>query len=246
MDGALDQMAKQESVVKKQLMMGVIVGSLLMGTAAGAGAGDLNKQIAQREWQGAGVGGVLGGIVGGPPGIIIGLAGGALFGRGEALEDAVQQAQVETKQYQESLAELKFAQRQLENQIERYREIRANRLQAMVDGFSLNIHFRTKSAMLEQRYQQQLDRLADSLRAFPELNIHIDAFADVRGQSGFNHQLTEQRALVVQRQLAARGINGARIHRVPHGEAAADYLPQDPEGMGFDRRVLLYFTLGDV
>ena len=246
--------------MKKQIAVALISSAFMATAAWGQDSMDDLLGTSQQEWQGAGIGGVLGGIAAGPPGIVAGLAFGALFGRHEALEDAVETQQSELQHSQQQLAESQQSlenseyrmrqaegeQLKLQQQLQRHREIRGNRLQASAEGFALNIHFRTESAELEPLYQQQLVQLASSLRAFPELNIHIDAHADLRGIDTFNQSLTEQRTAVVQQQLMGQGIPAARIVTVAHGERAADYPLEDLEGLGFDRRVRLYFSLGDV
>ena len=185
----------------------------------------------------------MGGIIGGPPGIVVGLAGGALFGRHNALEDVLGVSRQQLEDTQQQNAALDSNLSRLETQLQRHQQIRLNRLRAIVDGFSLDVPFRTESDQLEDRYLKQLDRLADSLRAFPELTIQIDAFTDVRGEERFNKRLSEKRALTVQSRLVLQGIESSRIHRIPHGEGSSDYSTQDIEGMAFDRRVRIYFTM---
>nr|WP_281254025.1 OmpA family protein [Solemya velesiana gill symbiont] len=85
--------------------------------------------------------------------------------------------------------------------------------------------------------------MAESLSEFPEFTIHIDAFADQRGGDDFNLSLSSRRAETVARHLQALGVDGARIRKTSHGERAVEYALNDREGLGFERRVLIYFCL---
>jgi len=216
----------------------------------------------EQQWQGMGIGALIGAVVGGPPGAVIGIAGGGLMGRHQGLESDLESAQqqidaladlqleaeTDLKKSRQELASLRQALAQGASTKTRQIEVltiakqqHEARLDAIAQGFVLNIQFRTESADLEPHFQQQLDRAVATLKAFPELTVHVDAYADQRGTASFNKNLTQQRADVVVRRLRTAGIPTSRLHELSLGESRAGYSMQDAEGMDFDRHVLIYF-----
>jgi outer membrane protein OmpA-like peptidoglycan-associated protein len=234
-----------EDKMKKRVLAVSLVAGLVVVPAGQAAESNYLTEVSQSEWRGTGIGAVMGAVFGGPPGFVIGAAGGALFGRSRGLEAGLASAREDLSALQRQLALVEHQHQETEAALRNERRRREQRLDAIVSGFSLNIQFRTESAQLEQRYLQQLDRLAVALQTFPELDIHLDAFADERGSDPFNLALSRRRAEVVARQLQARGISSSRIHKVMHGERSREYDRSDLEGMGFDRRVLITFCRGE-
>ena len=243
----------------KRILLASAFAALLIG-AQSVIAQDLGlARDYEQKWQGMGIGALVGAIVGGPPGLIIGAASGGLFGHQQGLEFELQSAQQQIKSMEvfQSKVVSDLQQRQLE--VTRLQQLLAQgklhqadnfaatqqqyvaRLDAIVQGFLFNIQFRTESAVLEPHFEQQLDRAVATLKAFPELTVHVDAYADRRGTAAFNKTLTQQRVNAVVRRLRAAGVSATRIRQLSLGESRAEYLMQDAEGMGFDRRVLLYF-----
>jgi len=228
--------------MKKMIVVSALTGLMLVSVArASDNDSDYLKDISHQEWQGAGVGAIAGAIIGGPPGFVIGAAGGALFGRNSGLESSLELAQQERVSLEEALRLSGQKEERVAGELELLRQNESIRLDALSESFVLNIHFRTGSAELEPRYPKQLQRLAKMLQRFPELDLHVDAFADLRGTAHFNKALSEQRALVVIRHLMAQGLSSSHIIKVAHGESRTEYLKDDHEGLGFDRRVLVYF-----
>ncbi|MET0104298.1 MAG: OmpA family protein [Sedimenticola sp.] len=204
---------------------------------------DYSGEQRQQEWKGIGGGGLLGAIFGGPPGLILGAAGGALVGHANSLETGLETAREEIGDLKRQLQSSRSSRQQISQKFNKARDDRTRQLEAIVDGFALNVLFRTESSVLEPRYQRQLQKLARSLAMFPELGVHVDAYADRRGTNDFNMSLSAQRADVVARHLQAGGVSVSRIRKNSHGERAVEYPLGDTEGLGFDRRVLIYFCL---
>lgn len=244
----------------RQILLASALAVLLSMGAQSALAQELGEtRDYEQKWQGMGVGALIGAIAGGPPGLIIGAISGGLLGHQQGLESELQgtQRQIKSMEALQSKAASDLQQRQLEitrlqqtltqgelHQAEKFaitQQQHAARLDAIAQGFLLNIQFRTESAVLEPHFEQQLDRAVVTLKAFPELTIHVDAYADRRGTAAFNKALTQQRANVVVHRLHAAGVAAARIRQLSLGESRVEYPMQDLEGLGFDRRVLLYF-----
>ena len=183
-------------------------------------------------------GGVLiGGLLAGPPGMLVGLAGGALIGelenRQQRIDDQAQ-ARIAAEQ---AVAERHQAYKALV-------DTTRSRLSAMEEGFSFCLGFRSESAQVEPQIAHQLASLAQMLKAFPELDLQILAAADRRGEAGYNRDLSRLRAQVVADHLRRAGLPDARIRIRYVGEEAAAYDEDDLEGLSFDRIVKLTLVQG--
>ncbi|EGW55785.1 OmpA/MotB domain protein [endosymbiont of Tevnia jerichonana (vent Tica)] len=188
------------------------------------------------------IGMLLGGILAGPPGIVVGAVGGALvadIGRRDAELQASREALGEA---QRQLQQVSGARSRDLAALERIRGEQHQRLQAVADGFSFCLRFRTDSSELEPRLQPQLDTLAGLLKAFPQLDIEVRASSDRRGSPSYNQQLAQLRAESVVQRLLAAGVDAERIRQQPQGETLAAYAENDLDGMAFDRFVLLSFV----
>ncbi|MES9874053.1 MAG: OmpA family protein [Candidatus Sedimenticola sp. 6PFRAG7] len=229
--------------MKKQWSVIAIAGLLISQSVAASEGDDFLYEVRSKEWKGMGAGSIVGAIVAGPPGLILGAAGGALIGRTHGLAEGVNEVRKEVSALNRELEESRAQHLQLNQLLNQAKMQRRGQLEAIVSGMVLNIQFRTESASLEPYLQHQLKRLARSMSAFPELFIHVDAFADQRGGNAFNLGLSAKRAEVVSRYLQAEGIKAFRIQKIPHGEEGSKYSPADTEGLGYDRRVLIRFCL---
>ena len=184
-------------------------------------------------------GGVLiGGLLAGPPGLVAGMVVGALVGERENSQEKISRQQ----------AELAASQRQAAQRHRAYKELLSttrSQLTAMEEGFTFCLGFRTDSAQVEPHIANQLASLAQMLKAFPELDLQIQAAADQRGSESYNHALSRQRAEIVAEHLRRAGLPESRIRIQYLGESGASYAVQDLEGLGFDRIVRLTLVQGE-
>lgn len=184
-------------------------------------------------------GGVLiGGLLAGPPGMLVGLAGGALAGELNNRQQTIEA---------QGLA-LEASQQQVAQRHQAYKTLLSgtrSRLSAMEEGFAFCLGFRSDSADIEPQIAAQLASLAQMLKAFPELNLQIQAGADRRGDEAYNRSLSRARAEVVAEHLRRAGLPDARIRIHYLGESAAAYAVEDLEGLGFDRIVKLTLVRGE-
>jgi outer membrane protein OmpA-like peptidoglycan-associated protein len=188
---------------------------------------------------------LIGGLLAGPPGMLVGLAGGALVADTQnskqevaALQESLDQTQQERDQAQARIARRHQAYKALMT-------TEQSRLDAMQSGFSLCLGFRTGSADIEPRISNQLTSLAIMLKAFPELKLQVLARADRRGSDNYNQTLSQERADAVAKRLVAAGLPQDRIVIRYIGESGAIYPVEDFEGLGFDRTVQLTLVRGD-
>ena len=67
----------------------------------------------------------------------------------------------------------------------------------------------------------RLAQLAKSLVGMPDIHIHLDGFADTRGNAEYNLALSERRVEFIRDQFVAAGVDPARINVTAHGESTA-------------------------
>ena len=236
--------------MKQKLVASTLITLLAVG-AQPVIAEELGKaKTYKQEWQGMGIGALVGAIAGGPPGFIIGAAGGGLIGRHQGLEGDLHSAEKRitklTSLQQGAETELKVTQQQITELRKNLSQSKSTlktqakalevtnkqyekQLDAIIQGFILNLQFRTESAELEPHFEQQLEQAITIMRAFPELSIHVHAHADHRGTDIFNQSLTQRRANSVVRRLRAAGIRAGRIHK----RSLGDTMPGFPQGSAF-------------
>ncbi len=227
--------------MKKRILVLVLTGIMAQTALAEDQVEPLDKQSLKSTATGV----LIGGILAGPPGMLVGMAGGALVGeieKGElevsALNDKVQKKDDELK-HERSLTAARH------QAMKTMMEGKQSRLDAIQDGFSFCLGFRTDSADIEPKIGDQLTSIATMLQAFPELKLKILAGADKRGSDEYNNLLSEARAQAVADQLIAAGLPESRISIHYVGHANAIYSPNDVEGLSFDRMVQLSLVKGD-
>lgn len=210
------------------------------------------SQTHHRAPVGIGIGALIGGLVAGPPGAIIGAAGGAWF--------ATRADAADTRKKRVAELKLRLANQQeafvaLQNRFARERELQDGHLQQvalqrrksieeqLAHGVSLSVYFRTGSAKLNTDTVPNIQKLAQFLSKFPEIQLHLDAYADRRGSDAYNLNLSRMRDDAVRQALMAAGVPGSRIHQQAHGDSDAKAARGDTDGYAFDRRVSIHLTL---
>jgi sortase system peptidoglycan-associated protein len=200
-----------------------------------------------KDTAGFGIGAILGGLIGGPIGAIAGATGGSWLGSRESdtdrrlqqlqgsLDTSTQhinslQAQIESNRatFEQTLVEEKRAQRQS--------------LLAELGQIRIDLYYTTANARLRSEQEEQLQSLSGLLIAFPELGVHLQGYADSRGSSQSNLQLSEQRLAAVRRLLEAHGVASQRIHLNAWGESRSQTPMTDLEALFYDRRVSIYLS----
>lgn len=224
--------------MKKSLIALMITGVLLQQPLF---AGEQTGQVDTRSLKSTATGVLIGGILAGPPGMLVGLAGGALVADIESRKQTI-------ATLNDSLNKTKSEQQRVAQRHQAYKTLltaEQSRLDAMQAGFSLCLGFRTGSADIEPRIEGQLASLAVMLKAFPELRLQILAGADRRGSDSYNDTLSRVRAEAVAKRLIAAGLPESRLTVRFVGEADALYPLGDIEGLSFDRTVQLTLIRGD-
>ncbi len=176
-------------------------------TAIGAGGGAL-----------AGL--LLGGLIGGGTGRIIGagiggIAGGAI---GYTMDKQI-------KQLKEQTAGSGVDVTPVDNG------------QAILVNLPEGVTFDVGSYTLKPEFRATLDKVADSLKQYPDSLIDVYGHTDSTGSDAYNQTLSENRARTVASYLAMQGVSAARIRSQGFGETmpVADNATDD--GRRKNRRV---------
>jgi len=228
--------------MKKRLIALTFTGLLLQAPLY---AGDQPGPIDTASLKSTASGVLIGGLLAGPPGMLVGLVGGALVADAEKSEQEISTLQGALSQAEQTRT---MEQERIARRHQAYKALMSteqSRLDAMQEGFSLCLGFRTGSAEIESRIEDQLASLAVMLKAFPELKLQILARTDRRGSESYNQSLSRVRAEAVAKRLIEAGLPQARIAIRYVGEAGARYPVEDFEGLGFDRTVQLTLVRGD-
>ena len=100
------------------------------------------------------------------------------------------------------------------------------------------IHFKPVSSELTPDSYMALDRIADFLKANPEVKLRIHGHTDSGAQDpSYNQRLSEARANAVRTYLIQKGIDPNRIQAVGHGNRKPIADNSTPEGRAQNRRV---------
>ncbi len=202
-----------------------------------------------KEEAGLGIGALIGGLIAGPPGAIIGAAGGAWYGNREKKEDlamarleqdlAIKKAELVAMQDEFGRLQEVFGQNMQTVKL----EAGFDSLQALSNGVSLSIYFRTDSAEIDPEIVPRIRKLGNFIQGYPAIQVHLAAHADRRGTEDYNRKLSEERASTIRQYLLNSGINEERIHPYAYGEKEALSAIGDHEGYVFDRRVDIQLSL---
>lgn len=136
----------------------------------------------------------------------------------EAAENANNEASATLRKAQElndeterALTQLKEAQNQTQEQ--------ADMIRAEIVRVVNNVQFEfDKSEIIEPAYDE-LNSLADIMKAYPKLSIEVAGRADERGASSYNEQLSMRRAQAVKDYLVEQGVDASKVSVVALGES---------------------------
>ncbi len=219
-----------------------ITGLALLGIASAARA----EQASKAEAVGFGAGAVIGAAAGGPVGLVVGAAlGGTLGDRWREKNERIDTLGADIRNAETSVDALRREVDALNTELdvtdtELHRLERAAHpelVSLLQAGIDLDLLFRTDESTLLADTEQRLAELAVRLAAMPNVQIHLDGFADERGASTYNQRLSEERVAYVREQLLTAGVDPSRISEVAHGEAVASEPTEDSYAL--ERRVSL-------
>lgn len=183
---------------------------------------------------GAVLGGLLGGVIGGKTGRIIGaVAGGAAGGyAGYRMDQQIKELKEGTAGSGVDVTETDGGQAILVN---------------LPDG----VTFATGSASINSAFRMTLDKVAASLKQYPNSLVDVYGYTDSTGSDAFNQRLSEQRAQAVASYLTSQGVASSRIRWQGFGENPQYFKGDNATeyGRALNRRVeikIVPFTEADV
>jgi outer membrane protein OmpA-like peptidoglycan-associated protein len=126
----------------------------------------------------------------------------------------------------------------LSAELERLRAVdRPELVSLMQAGIAMDLLFRTDEHVLADTTGGRLAELAGELAIMSDIRVQLDGFADERGDSDYNLQLSQKRVEFVREQLVAAGVDPSRIQVSAHGEAPAQ--DESADSYALERRVSL-------
>ena len=101
------------------------------------------------------------------------------------------------------------------------------------------VNFVTDSAELTPESRTILDRVAESLADWPEVDVEVDGHTDSVADAAYNLSLSQRRAESVRQYLIDKGISAKRLKAKGYGETRPVATNDTPEGRTRNRRVEL-------
>jgi outer membrane protein OmpA-like peptidoglycan-associated protein len=206
----------------------------------------VNAAASKEENVGIGTGAVIGMLAGGPAGFIIGAALGAKIG--DTLHSKSEEIEVSEKSLQNSRHSVIALERdiaKLNSEIDYLQSVaRPELVSLMQAGIDMDLLFRTDEFALTDLTGDRLMQMADTLAAMSDVRIQLDGFADERGDSKYNLELSEKRVEFVRNIFISAGVHPTRISSSAHGESAAQN--PDLDSYALERRVSVKLFIDDV
>ncbi len=186
---------------------------------------------------GVGSGAVIGAFAGGPIGFIIGAAIGAKVGDTmHKKSDQIDSLQISLDGSEQSVAILERDVDELNGEVEELQSVaRPELVNLMQAGIDMDLLFRTDEFALTDTTGNRLAHMAGTLANMPGVRIQLDGFADERGDSTYNHGLSERRVEFVRNLFINAGVHPTRISSSAHGESVAQN--PDVDSYALERRV---------
>lgn len=210
--------------MKKLILIGLIAVFVISGCATMDQQSKTTKGAVYGTAGGAAAGAILGQVIGGnTKGTLIGAAAGAAIGglAGAGVGHMMDKQEQEMRQALATSEEVA---------VRREGDMIALTLKG-------DVTFDVDSDVVLPGLYTELDRIAQILVRYPETTIVVEGHTDSTGSDTYNQQLSERRAISVQRLLAQRGVAEHRITTIGYGESRPVATNNTPEGRQMNRRV---------
>jgi outer membrane protein OmpA-like peptidoglycan-associated protein len=99
------------------------------------------------------------------------------------------------------------------------------------------ITFARNSAELESTSQETLQKVLNTLNAYPEMKVEIRGYTDSRGDRYYNMRLSQRRADTVKNWLVGNGISSARVRAIGYGPDNPITTNSTADGRRRNRRI---------
>lgn len=216
----------------------VLVTAVALAMSAGvAHAGEKNK-FTKEEGVGMFSGAAAGAIVGGPIGAAVGFMFGGILGDSMGTAN---RAQLHAKQMEEQSQQLE--QELIDTRIALAKASERTGGDEMLDALAERLHadvlFRTNDANMDADVASKLEDLGKLLALHGQLEVQLHGFADPRGKSEKNLELSLERANAVREALIRGGAAPEQIQLSAHGSDLTTAPKGDLEAYAWERRVSL-------
>ncbi|MEX2126258.1 MAG: OmpA family protein [Woeseia sp.] len=209
-------------------------------------------KASRQETIGVGMGATVGALAGGPIGFVLGAAIGAKIGDGfhqkdvevETLNSSLRSSQSRVSELEQNVDSLNAGIDRLNSDLQQmHAASRPELLNLLKAGIEMDLLFMTDQHVLPGSTRARLGKLAASLAVMPDVRLQLDGFADERGDSAYNQNLSVQRAEYVRQVLQENGVPNERIELTAHGESPAADATADSYAL--ERRVSLTLFVQD-
>lgn len=216
----------------------LITAVALAMSAGAAHAGDKKNELTKQEGVGMLGGAAAGAIVGGPIGAAVGFMFGGILG--DSIGTA-SRAQLHAKQMEEQSNELE--QELIDTRIALAKASERTGGDEMLDALAQRLHadvmFRTNDATMDADVASKLEDLGKLLALHGQMEVQLHGFADPRGSSEKNLELSLERANAVREALIRGGAAPEQIQLSAHGSDLTTAPKGDLEAYAWERRVSL-------
>ncbi|MGD0279564.1 MAG: OmpA family protein [Smithella sp.] len=105
-------------------------------------------------------------------------------------------------------------------------------------SISLNVEFDTAKSIIKDKYSENIKKVADFMKKYPDTNVVIEGHTDNVGSENFNIQLSKARANSVRQYLIENfGIDASRINAIGYGPNRPIAQNDTEDGRQKNRRV---------
>jgi len=220
------------------MMKKVLITAVALAVSSGAAyAGDKNK-LTKEEGVGMFSGAAAGAIVGGPIGAAVGFMFGGILGdsvgTANRAETHAMQMEEQSKQLEQELIDARIA---LAKASERTGG--DEMLDALAQRLHADVLFRTNDTKMDAEVASKLEDLGKLLALHGQLEVQLHGFADPRGTSKKNLELSLERANAVREALIRGGAAPEQIQLSAHGADLTTAPKGDLEAYAWERRVSL-------
>ena len=233
--------------MRNKLVLTGIISCLIAAPAMAA------QGASKQESIGVGTGAVIGAIAGGPVGLIIGAAIGAKIGDEfnqrnntvDALNSSLDGSRQRIAALERNIDSLNSDIIELGGEIQNLQAVsRPELIGLMQVGIEMDLLFRTDEHVLADATGNRLQNLAVSLASMPDIYVQLDGFADERGDTQYNQELSARRVAHVRQYLLDNGVPESRIKTTAHGESPA--VDNNADSYALERKVSMTLYVEDV
>lgn len=131
--------------------------------------------------------------------------------------------------------------RNMDKQAEELKKVEGAKVERVGEGIQLTMEsgilFQTNQAALQAQARQNIQKIAEVLKKYPDTDIIVTGHTDSDGAKDYNQKLSERRAQSVADYLKSIGVSGSRMKTVGYGETQPVASNDTASGKQANRRV---------